>query len=65
MRKYLSTLLQKRELSVWREEEEKTREAFERLLQLKESAKTQKNIKTVLMILKKKTGPSKRVILRS
>jgi exonuclease SbcC len=42
MQKDLSTLLQKRELSAWREEEEKTRTVFERLSRLKESAENSK-----------------------
>jgi len=42
MQKDLFTLLQKRELSAWREEEEKVRAAFERLLHLKESAENSK-----------------------
>jgi exonuclease SbcC len=42
MQKDLSALLQNRELSAWREEEEKIQAAFERLLHLKDSAENSK-----------------------
>lgn len=54
MQKDLSNLLQKQELSAWREEEEKAREAFEKLSSLKDSVENSKKYQNRINVFEEK-----------